>query len=567
MTEERETRSALLVDDDPSVCAVIARHLRREGFDVTCALDEDEARTQLSAHGFDLLVCDLRLGPESGLEVAREVRTGRPDTAIVMISGEGSPDVASTALAADVDEYLVKPFGGEQLAIAVASAFRRRDEQTVTQERVAETKALVARDATEPGGADETLDRLARAGRFRDEETAEHVERMSRTCALVGRTLGMSPAECVELRTAAALHDLGKVGVPDAILRKRGRLNAAERELIERHPEIGHGILAGSSDPMMKLAATIALTHHEHVDGNGYPRGLKGDEIPLPGRIAAVADVFDALTHDRVYRPAFPVPEAMEVMRNGRGAQFDPRVFDAFEQLLPEIEELGRRYPDSGAPDTSPPVEQSAPVRALIVDDHDALARGIEILLRREGFEIAGIANSAAAARRILERRPVDVAVIDVSLGEDSGLDLVPDAKSHGARALVYTGFVDAATVAEARKAGADGVAAKAGSPGELAEAIREVARGESHFDPRLNRAGAAEAEGPRLTKREREIVDLLAEGLSGEEIAERLFISPETVRTHIRNAMERAGARTRAHLIALATPAAGRQAAARGNT
>jgi HD-GYP domain-containing protein (c-di-GMP phosphodiesterase class II) len=172
---------------------------------------------------------------------------------------------------------------------------------------------------------------------------------MSRTCALIGRGLGLSAGECRDLLTASGMHDIGKIGVPDSVLFKAGALSRDERAMIERHPEIGHQILSGSSDPVMQLAATIALTHHERVDGHGYPRGLRGDEIPLAGRIAAVADVFDALTHARPYRPAMTVQDAIAVMRLGRGTQFDVRVLDAFEAVLPKALAIRRLVPAADA--------------------------------------------------------------------------------------------------------------------------------------------------------------------------------------------------------------------------
>src|SRR5260370_13806626 len=150
----------------------------------------------------------------------------------------------------------------------------------------------------------------ARAGRFKDEETAEHVERMSRTCALTARRLGFTARDAANLKQASPMHDIGNIGVPDPVLLKPNALNADDRGMIELHPEIGHQILSGSRDPVMRLAATVALTHHEWVDGFGYPHRLRGDAIPLPGRIAAVAAVFDALTPDRAYLPALPIPAA-----------------------------------------------------------------------------------------------------------------------------------------------------------------------------------------------------------------------------------------------------------------
>lgn len=405
--------------------------------------------------------------------------------------------------------------------------------------------------------AEEVLERLARAGRFRDEETAEHVERMSRCCALIALNLGWNPALCGRLRAASALHDIGKVGVPDAVLRKPGKLTAEERVLIETHPQIGHDILSGSDDDVLDLAATVALTHHERFDGAGYPQGLEGEAIPLEGRVAAVADVFDALTHDRIYRGAFSVPEAVAMVRDGSGSHFDPEVVVAFGVALPEVEQLRLLYPDSG--DRS---EQGAalfagperPTRVLIVEDHEAIARGLELLLRREAIEIAGSARSLADATRLLERRVADVIVLDILLVGEDGLELVAPAKERGIKVLLYTGSTDPATIAAARAAGADGVAAKTGTPAEFIEAVRAVARGEPFVDPHLPQPAARERPAAgSLTAREREIVALLSQGLTGEEIATRLFLSPATVRTHVRNAMNRTGARTRAHLVTFA--------------
>lgn len=194
---------------------------------------------------------------------------------------------------------------------------------------------------------------LGRAGRFRDEETAEHVERMSCSCALIAGALDFGVEGCANLRIASALHDIGKIGVPDAVLLKPGRLTLEERAIMERHPEIGHQILTGSGDPVMEIAAEIALTHHERVDGQGYPRALPGNEIPLSGRIAAVADVFDALTHDRVYRPAVDVGDAVRFLEDGRGTHFDPCVLDAFELVLPEVLQLCLRPELLGLPQQS----------------------------------------------------------------------------------------------------------------------------------------------------------------------------------------------------------------------
>lgn len=412
---------------------------------------------------------------------------------------------------------------------------------------------VVRLEAQAGGGAavaEEVLERLARAGRFHDEETAEHVERMSRSCALIACELGWGPGECNDLRTASAMHDIGKVGVPDAVLREPGVLTAEQRALIEAHAEIGHQILSGSDDAVLQLAATVALAHHERFDGGGYPKGLEAGAIPLAGRIAAVADVFDALVHDRVYRPAIPTAEAADRIREGAGTQFDPEVVAAFETVLPEIEALLALYPDPDAADTrSEPIfaAPGRPIRVLIVSAHGAVARGLELLLAKEGVGIAARAESAAQAEGALGSWPADVVVLDADLDRELARRVAVTAKTGGAGVLLYT-----SDPGEAADIGVDGTTARHGTSDEFIAAVRAVARGEAHMDPRLGEGGL-EGSGPTLTAREREIVHLLATGLSGVEVGERLFLSSETVRTHIRNAMQRLGVKTRTHLVARA--------------
>jgi methanogenic corrinoid protein MtbC1 len=187
----------------------------------------------------------------------------------------------------------------------------------------------------------ETVQRLSMAVEFRDEDTGAHIERIGRFSTLLAEQIGMDPDFCARLSHAAPLHDVGKVAIPDAILLKPGPLTAEERAIVETHAEEGHRLVRGSSSSILDLAATIALSHQEKWDGTGYPRGLAGEAIPIEGRIVAVADVFDALTSDRVYRKAFSVEEAVQMMREQRGRHFDPVLLDAF------MEVLGRSGPDA----------------------------------------------------------------------------------------------------------------------------------------------------------------------------------------------------------------------------
>jgi HD-GYP domain-containing protein (c-di-GMP phosphodiesterase class II)/methylmalonyl-CoA mutase cobalamin-binding subunit len=213
----------------------------------------------------------------------------------------------------------------------------------------------------------ETVQRLSMAVEFRDEDTGAHIERIGRFSVLLAEHIGMEPEFCERLKHAAPLHDVGKVAIPDAILLKPGPLTPEERAIVETHAEEGHRLVRGSSSSILDMAATIALSHQEKWDGSGYPRGLKGETIPIEGRIVAVADVFDALTSDRVYRKAFSVDEAVQMMREQRGRHFDPVLLDAF------MEVLGRSGPDAREQLRSDP---AALVESTLETFANALERG-----------------------------------------------------------------------------------------------------------------------------------------------------------------------------------------------
>jgi methanogenic corrinoid protein MtbC1 len=202
----------------------------------------------------------------------------------------------------------------------------------------------------------ETVRRLSMAVEFRDEDTGAHIERIGRLSTLLAEQIGMDPDFCERLSHAAPLHDVGKVAIPDAILLKPGPLTPEERAIVETHAEEGHRLLRGSSSSILELATTIALSHQEKWDGSGYPRGLVGEAIPIEGRIVAIADVFDALTSDRVYRKAFAVEEAVQMLRDQRGHHFDPVLLDAFMEVLsksgPDAREQMRADPTALAEST-----------------------------------------------------------------------------------------------------------------------------------------------------------------------------------------------------------------------
>jgi putative two-component system response regulator len=324
-----EGHRILVVEDDPLIRDLVARMLRSEGADPVVADRVSSAREALAADPtIHIVITDLNLPGESGLDFVRSLAGDSADLGVIVASGEDSAEVASTLIDLGVYSYLTKPFRMNDLVIGVRSALQRR--ALLLENRR-------ARDLREQALNRETISRLAAAAELRDLETGEHLVRMSEYSAVIARELGLPDEQVELLRVASPMHDVGKIGIPDGILLKPGPLTPEERATMEQHAEIGYEILADSDVELLRLGALLALTHHERYDGSGYPRGLSGDQIPIEARIVAIADVFDALTSDRVYRCALSIDEALELMCPQREKQFDPRAFDAFMRALPEI--------------------------------------------------------------------------------------------------------------------------------------------------------------------------------------------------------------------------------------
>lgn len=311
----------LCVDDDAQVRTFIARVLDSAGHVCVAAADATEARALLAETAFSAVLCDINLPGESGLELLRDLRTEHPEIATVMVTGRDEPALADTARHLGAFGYLTKPFAPNELLIDLANALHRRD---------FEAEQRSERDDAVREAYLETLRRLSRAVEYHDGETGAHVERVGAHAATIARRLGLETEHVDLVRVAAPLHDIGKIGVPAALLRKRGPLNEVERIVMQHHTDLGRELLGGSGNDLLELAATIAWTHHERWDGSGYPRGLAGGAIPLEGRIVALADAFDAMTTDRPYRTARTVGEAIAAIEEERGRAFDPDVVDAF---------------------------------------------------------------------------------------------------------------------------------------------------------------------------------------------------------------------------------------------
>ncbi len=352
----------LIADDEEALRRWEERVVREQGgYSCDGAGDAVAVRRRLRENSYQLALLDVNMPGESGIELLSHIRSSHPDVAVLMVTGEDSTELALTAIEQGAYGYLIKPVAAGELLINVANALHRRRGELRNQrlmERLREAaderahkleEALQDLELSEHkvwASQAETIFRLARMVEFRDEETGQHLHRMSSYCEILARKIGWDEQRREQIRLASQLHDVGKVAIPDSILLKPGKLTDEEFDVIKGHAEAGYRMLAGSASEVVRMGAEIARTHHERWDGKGYQRGLMGEEIPVEGRIAAVADVFDALTSDRVYRSALPVKSAIEMMRDERGAHFDPDLLDAFLGALDEVEAIRRAYAD-----------------------------------------------------------------------------------------------------------------------------------------------------------------------------------------------------------------------------
>jgi putative two-component system response regulator len=366
-------RQILLVDDEQHVLDAMRRmlHAQRGIWHMTCANSAAAAWSLLVDRPFDAMVCDVNMPEMSGLQLLERVKASARlrDVPVVMLTGLGCRSLKRQALELGAADLLDKPVAAEDLVARLRSALRLKAYQDELRAHNALLEQRVeARTAELYRSRLDIIWRLGKAAEQRDDETGNHVIRVACISRVVAQALAM-PEEFVEsLFVAAPLHDIGKIGIPDSILLKPGPLSRHEWEVMREHCQIGAKILQedalaetafdeclgrparcgeGSRDnPFLKRAAVVALAHHERWDGTGYPRGLAGAAIPLEARIVAIADVFDALTSCRPYKPPYPERRAFQIIRDAAGSHFDPRVFAAFREALPEIKDVRRRLSD-----------------------------------------------------------------------------------------------------------------------------------------------------------------------------------------------------------------------------
>jgi putative two-component system response regulator len=310
----------LLVDDEPNNLQVL-RHILQDDYRLLFARDGEKALALAAREHPDLVLLDVMMPGMTGYEVCRALKAD-PTTRhlpVIFITALTDVEDETQGFAAGAVDYITKP-----VSPPVVQARVRTHLSLVKVDELRQTRLQI-------------VQRLGLAAEYKDNETGLHVIRMSHYAQALALAAGFSPAAAEDLLHAAPMHDVGKIGIPDAILRKPGRLDDEELAVMRRHAEIGAHIIGEHPSGLLHMAHKIALTHHEKWDGSGYPRGLRGEDIPLEGRIVAIADVFDALTSKRPYKEAWPVEQALQALREGAGSHFDPALVALFIEHLPDM--------------------------------------------------------------------------------------------------------------------------------------------------------------------------------------------------------------------------------------
>lgn len=344
MIRDPENARILIVDDEADNVELVRRILESDGYsEIKGIHDPRNVVEEVSEFEPDLIMLDIVMPHMDGHEVLKRLQEPDlhdPSRPVLVLTSDHSRQAQRHAWEAGSKDFITKPLSPSEVRMRVRNLIETRllheelkEYNELLEERVRQRTAELEEARLQ------VLHRLARAAEYRDDETGQHTRRVGRSAARIARALGMTGREVAGIRMAAPLHDVGKIGIPDAILLSADRLSDAEFEVMKTHCSIGADLLSSEDVPLLDLAAEIALSHHERWDGDGYPGGLSGEDIPLSGRIVAVADTFDALTHTRPYKRAWTVEAAAELLERDAGAHFDPDVVEAFR----EVEDATRR--------------------------------------------------------------------------------------------------------------------------------------------------------------------------------------------------------------------------------
>ena len=365
----------LVIDDEPVILHVVRRYLQDIGYQsVLTTSDSSNAVSLISDVKPDIVLLDIVMPQVNGLEILSAMRAdpAMQMIPVIIMTASTEPETKVLSLQGGATDFLRKPMELTELFARVRNALTSKNyhdqlrDHAVTLERQAAKLECEVNERTAEllKSRTETIECLARAAEYRDDDTGQHIIRVGRYAAIIAQEVGFEKPRIEILEQAAQLHDVGKIGISDLILLKPGKLDADEFDIIKKHCEYGKKILCPpqqdemgerdeqSSDefennPIMALASTIAVTHHERWDGTGYPNGLEGEEIPIEGRITAIADVYDALSSKRPYKDAFPHDKCMAILEEGRGAHFDPTLLDAFQRCEKQVLKVRCAFTDN----------------------------------------------------------------------------------------------------------------------------------------------------------------------------------------------------------------------------
>ncbi len=345
MVEERA--KILVVDDEDGNLRLTESRLSPLDYEVILARDGEEALTKVKETPPDVILLGTLMPKIDGFEVTRRLKQDEATKAIpvVMMTAQSEVEERLKALEAGADDFLTKPVDEVELRARVNSLLKVKAyndhlfnyQKELETEVTKRTQDLAKAFQKVKVASLDTVYRLSRAAEYKDEDTGAHVQRMSHYSSAIARAMGLDDEFVESVLWASPMHDIGKIGIPDRVLQKPGKLDPDEWVIMRQHTTIGAEILKDASADFIKLAADIALTHHEKWDGSGYPQGMKGSDIPLAGRIVALADVFDALTSERPYKAPFPLEKALAIIKDSQGSHFDPELVDVFCSIEQEI--------------------------------------------------------------------------------------------------------------------------------------------------------------------------------------------------------------------------------------
>lgn len=336
----------LMIVDDEAINVMLLEEIAKEmGHDPVSFMDPQEALEWAKMNEVDLLITDFNMPKMNGLDLLRATRELHPDIMSIMITANGDNELKLQALGMQVNDFLTKPISIAEFQLRLHNMISIQNSIKIQKEFSKQLKVEVAK-ATEALAKSqfEALEVLSRTAEYKDPETGSHIARVSHYSKMLAELYGLNEQEQELIFYAAPLHDIGKVGIPDAVLLKSGKLTEEEFMGMQTHSTIGYKILKNSTNPYLQAGAVVANTHHEKYNGRGYPQGLAGEEIPLHGRIVAIADVFDALTSIRPYKKAWNFEEAMELIEKEKGEHFDPKLADLFIQNIDRVREIYEQF-------------------------------------------------------------------------------------------------------------------------------------------------------------------------------------------------------------------------------